>query len=267
MLGALAYAEIENNVNNSTELQAIARHFIAQRDTSVAQSDLPNGLFLTCLEDSLAVQQLMIALNNQQVFGWKCLLPLDDGSIILAPLLSKPRLSTQTCKAYAHNNQVRVEPEIAFVFAQDLLARGGYSDEQIDNVVGKAHMALELIQNRFSDDYQPTHFEKLADGLFNQGIVIGPEINKADAFTAAQIELTITQKGHSHKQMGTHPCGFAQAPLYWAVNYLTQLGVDIKAGQVFITGSYCGVIDLDTDINTVISYAGLGEFNITFSAR
>lgn len=254
-------------MDNSTHIQAIARHFIAQRDTAGAQSDLPTGLSLTCLEESLAVQQLMIALNNHQVFGWKCLLPLDDGSIILAPLLSKPHSFTQTCQLYTQNNKARVEPEIAFVFAQDLLARGCYSDEQIDNAVGKAHMALELIQNRFSDDYQPTHFEKLADGLFNQGIVIGPEINKADAFTAAQIELSITQNAHSNTQVGKHPCGLAQAPLYWAVNYLTQLGVDIKAGQVFITGSYCGVIDLDTDTNTAISYAGLGEFNITFSAR
>ncbi|MEH6395827.1 fumarylacetoacetate hydrolase family protein [Pseudoalteromonas sp.] len=254
-------------MDNSTHIQAIARHFIAQRDTAGAQSDLPTGLSLTCLEESLGVQQFMVALNNHQVFGWKCLLPLDDGSIILAPLLSKPHSFTQTCQLYTQNNKARVEPEIAFVLGQDLPARESYSDEQINTAVGNTYMALELIQNRFTDDYQPTHFEKLADGLFNQGIVIGPEINKADAFTAEQIELSITQNAHSNTQVGKHPCGLAQAPLYWAVNYLTQLGVDIKAGQVFITGSYCGVLDLDTDTNTAISYTGLGEYSITFSAR
>ncbi|BDF94089.1 hydratase [Pseudoalteromonas sp. KAN5] len=267
MLGTVVQAQIENNVDNSTQLQTIARHLMVQRDSALPKSDLPAGLALKDSEESFAVQKLMIALNDQQVYGWKCLLPLDDGSIILAPLLSKPHALTQTCELYTQNNKARVEPEIAFVFGQDLLATENYSHEQVDAAIAKTHMALELIQNRFSDDYQPTHFEKLADGLFNQGIVIGPEINKADAFDAAQIELTIEQNEHRNTRTGKHPSGLAQAPVYWAVNYLAQLGIDIKAGQVFITGSYCGVIDLDTDSSCVISYAGLGEYSITFTAR
>ncbi|MBB1299738.1 2-keto-4-pentenoate hydratase [Pseudoalteromonas sp. SR44-8] len=255
----------EVSVDSSTKLKTIAAHLFAQRTSAAPQSDLPPQLALTSTEDSLAVQQLMIALNKGQVFGWKCLLPLDNGAIILAPILKPPQSFAQICTLYTEQNKARIEPEIAFVFAQNMPKQASYSEAEIDHAVSDTHMALELIQNRFSTAYQANHFAKLADGLSNQGVLLGPKINKQAAYDAAHITIAITQNNRCHSYLGKHPCGLAQTPIYWAVNYLAKCGITLAAGQILITGSYCGVIELDTDVDTEIDYAGLGKYTVKFS--
>ena len=64
-----------------------------------------------------------------------------------------------------------------------------------------------------------------------------------------------------------HPAELAQLPLYWAVNYLSAKGINLKAGQVFITGSYCGVVELNTDQLTTVSYEDLGSVSTTFLSK
>ncbi|TMN74112.1 2-keto-4-pentenoate hydratase [Pseudoalteromonas sp. S1727] len=253
-------------MEKSNQLKEIAAHLFAQRGARPPISDLPNSLKLASQEESLLVQQQMIALNHQQVFGWKCLLPLKGGEIILAPILRQPQGLQRPCQLKVENNTALVEPEIAFVLGQDLPENVEYNRIEIDNAVSATYMALELIQERFSCHYQASHFEKLADGLSNQGLLIGPEIAKEKAYQASEIAIAVTQGTQQITKPGKHPCRYPQEPLYWAVNYLSALGVRLKAGQVFITGSYCGVLNVATDIDTHIEYAGLGDYTIKFAS-
>nr|WP_206018108.1 MULTISPECIES: 2-keto-4-pentenoate hydratase [unclassified Pseudoalteromonas] len=257
----------EINVNNSIQLKLVATHFLTQREENPAVSDLPKELILDSVDDALEVQKLMIYLNNQTVYGWKCMLPLDDGSIILAPLFHAPIESTESCSLYTKNNKAVIEPEIAFVLDKDLDGNKTYTNEDVDAAFGKAHLALELIQNRFSQGYEATFIEKLADGLFNQGVYLGPEIDKVKAYDASAVNIDIKQDEQELNLAGKHPGGLAQSPLYWAINFLSSKGITLKAGQVFITGSYCGVVELNTNEKTHIAYENLGAFNVTFLAR
>ncbi|MBH0001504.1 2-keto-4-pentenoate hydratase [Pseudoalteromonas sp. SWYJZ12] len=254
-------------MNNSIQLKLIATHLLAQREENPARSNFPKELVLDTTDDAIEVQKLMIYLNEQTVYGWKCMLPLDDGSIILAPLLHAPIKQAENCPLYTTNNKALIEPEIAFILQSDLPSNKIYKNEDVDTAFASAHLALELIQKRFDEDTPSTHIEKLADGLSNQGVYLGPQIDKAKAYNASTVNINVKQTELELNLAGVHPAKLAQLPLYWAVNYLSAKGINLKAGQVFITGSYCGVVELNTDQLTTVSYEDLGSVSTTFLSK
>lgn len=252
-------------VDNSILLEHIAKHLLNKREQGIAIPDLSSDITLNSIDDVLAVQKLMIKLNNQKVYGWKCMLPSGDGTIILAPLLHAPVKSMGRCALFTKNNKALIEPEIAFVLNKDLASYEEYKNEDIDNAIGSAHLALELIQNRFPEGYQATHYEKLADGLSNQGVYLGPKVDVKKAYESSDINIDVKQGEDLQSYAGKHPAGLPQLPLYWAINFLTENGFELKAGHIFITGSYNGLMQLDINKKTSIKYEGLGEITVEFS--
>ena len=226
------------------------------------------------LDDALAIQESMIEIRADRVGGWKCLLPLAENKFIVAPIFADNVQQGEVCELFADTGSVsgkevvRVEPEIAFVLAKPLPANSnGYSKAQINDAIGSCHMALELIQSRFADDSGAEFYEVLADCLANQGLFLGPEIEKDKAFTAAKVEVAITQAGKVQALSGTHPNALAQNPVYWLSDTMTKRGVSFEAGEAIITGSYCGVVELDFDELTTVAYDGIGEYQVTFTQK
>jgi len=250
------------------QLTDIAAYLLSRRECGNGTSDLPEGHTLESIEDVLAIQKLMIKLNGETVYGWKCMLPSSNGVITLAPLLHKPIKGTDTCLINSENCQALIEPEIAFVLNKDLSALKPYTNEQIDNAIGSAHLALELIENRFSKQYEATQFEKLADGLSNQGVYIGPEISQKKAYESNNITLTVDQEAdNSFNVTGQHPGKLPQLPLYWAINFLSANGFKLEKNQVFITGSYNGLMEVEMNKPIQITYEGLGKIHVKFEKK
>ena len=46
---------------------------------------------------------------------------------------------------------------------------------------------------------------------------------------------------------------------------MTRPGVNFQAGEAIITGSFCGVVEVEFDKLTVVNYDGLGEFQVVFN--
>ncbi|MGF1840681.1 2-keto-4-pentenoate hydratase [Vibrio atlanticus] len=222
----------------------------------------------TSLDDALAIQAAMVDLNRSKVGGWKCLLPLSEEKLIVAPIFEDSVQFGSECEAFSDNGVVRIEPEIAFVLAKPLPANSnGYTEEQVNEAIGSCRMALELIQSRFADDSGVEFYEVLADGLANQGLFLGPELSKESAFAAANFEIAITQDEKVQAFTGKHPNSLPQTPIYWLINTMTQRGVSFEAGEAIITGSYCGVVEVEFDQLTTVRYDELGEYEVIFKQK
>ncbi len=224
------------------------------------------------MEDALQIQSSMIDQYSEKhsgkVGGWKCLLPLADDQFVVAPIFSDCIQRGDNCELLADNNVARIEPEIAFVLSKGLPANPeGYSEAQINEAIGSCHMALELMQERFADDSGADFYEKLADCLVNQGMFIGSEIEREKAFAAANIDITVTQGEKIQTFAGKHPNASTHSPVYWLINYMTRRGVNFQAGEAIITGSFCGIVEVEFDKPTTVNYDGLGQYQVSFNAK
>ncbi len=258
---------LTNKLTVSDKLVGYAKHLLLQRGAAKPVAETSQTTAPDSLSEALTVQQIMAEMHQHPVVGWKCLTPRDDGSLIVAPLLGESVVEQTICPIAPVNNQALIEPEIAFVLAEDLPSGKVYSEAEIDKAVGETRMALELIQPRFTKDYPANHFERLADGLSNQGLYLGPEIEKYLAYSASNIALSLQQGEQQQNVVGEHPCDLPQNPLYWLVNHLSERGISLQAGQAIITGSYYGVVKMALDVPLKLEYGGLGRFDVTFIAR
>nr|WP_211092052.1 hydratase [Vibrio agarilyticus] len=257
------------------KFELAAKELLSRRVAGMKAPRLAENVRPASIEDALQIQAAMTQQRSDAIGGWKCLLPISEQQMIVAPIFSDTvkRLSdtekqSAECFMMADNDCVRIEPEIAFVLSQDLPASDvGYDESQINDAIGSCHMALELMQSRFADDSGAEFFERLADGLVNQGLFLGPQIDRAKAFAASQIEIDVIQGETTKSFAGHHPNGDPVAPIYWLINFMSRRGVSFKAGQAIITGSYCGIVEVAFDKEILICYQGLGEYRVTFKAE
>ncbi|USD68000.1 hydratase [Vibrio sp. SCSIO 43136] len=251
-----------------TEHQKAATELLKRRSAGTKAPRLAEEQRPQNIEDALNIQSSMIDLHSDKVGGWKCLLPLAEDKFIVAPIFADSVQQGDTCELFADNNLVRIEPEIAFVLKKPLVANPqGYSEDEINQAIGSCHMALELMQARFADDSGAEFLEKLADCLVNQGLYLGPEIEREKAFNASTIDITVSQESREQTFEGKHPNQLAQTPIYWLINYMTRRGVNFQAGEAIITGSYCGIVEVEFNQPTTITYQGVGKYQVTFSEK
>lgn len=251
---------------SSTECSQAATELLSYRVADASYQQLGVGIRPTSIDDALLIQKEM--LTRGPVGAWKALLPPADDQVIVAPIFADTINQGKQCLLFADNNLARIEPEIAFILGKDLPAKASaYSEAEIDDAVATCHMALELMQDRFIDNSAVTFYDKLADCLVNQGLFIGPEIDKEKAYQTSTINISIEQKGNKQTFAGKHPNLSPQKPLYWLINYMNKRGVDFTAGQAVITGSYAGIVELLFNSDTEIEYQGLGKYSVEFIKR
>ncbi|WP_428242849.1 hypothetical protein [Gynuella sp.] len=221
---------------------------------------LPETCRPHALDEALLIQEEVSRLHaaeGEEIAGWKCLLPSDD-KVVVAPIYQRLVHRSGTCSLAPINNAAAIEPELAFVFSETLAPRGtSYSEEEVCAAIGEVRMALELIRGRYSDPDSCQFPELLADGLFNQGLYLGPVVSESPAAFLIQVE-------YSHEDIrldGHHPNADARAPLTWLVNFLNERGHTIEAGQAVITGSYAGVINVPFTQITV-RYGDFGSMTV-----
>jgi len=209
---------------------------------------------------------------DDSIGGWKCLLPL-EGKWVVGPIYTRtidsiPPVSLWTT-ASPEGERARIEPELAFFFGKDLPPRAEpYSQAEVDAAIVRTHMALELIHGRYSDPSECEFPEMLADGLVNQGLFIGPEIDSVAAAGASGFTIQVRcDNGEGLERQGQHPNLNPRAPLYWLAEFLRSRSQGIVAGQAIITGSFAGVLEVPLDTEISIDYAGLGQMRVSFTTK
>ncbi len=265
---------------STTSLQQATAILAKRRQCGEVGALLDESLRPKSLNEAFALQQQVAIAMAEPIAGWKCLLPTPD-KIVVAPiyqstvgLFESNSQQHQHCALWpstvpASNGLARVEPELAFVLAKDLPPRPEpYSDAEIDAAIGATHLALELIQSRFNHDSGAGFFDQLADGLFNQGLFLGPKIKSIPGFDGREFLLQLTfSDGRVQSLSAVHPNQQPRAGLYWLVNFLSANNIALLAKQAVITGSYAGVLDLPFGEDIQYQYGDWGQFRLRFVTK
>lgn len=246
-------------------LQLQQRRTLGQPGDLLAEQHRP-----LLLADALAVQ-LQVAQQYSKVIGWKCGLPSRETNgqlkIVLGPLY-QAELHQGSCCALWPSAQglARVEPEYAYPLVVDVApGENSFGDDEVFALFGKPHLALELIQSRFQADSGAQYPDQLADGLFNQGLWLGPVLNGPEQ---ASFTLTLTPSEQTPvTHTARHPNDNPRAPLPWLVNFLRAQGVPLTAGQVIITGSFAGVLELPFGRYICWQFGEEPAFQLSFCPR
>lgn len=258
-------------MSNAQEAAAI---LVERRQTGTQGDRLPESCRPTDLDQALAIQaavtQSWCELTDDSIGGWKCLLPIGD-KLIIGPIYTRTIDSVAPVALWSKPGNpdiARIEPELAFFFGKDLPAREQpYTPADVDAAISRTHLALELINSRYSNPSDCTFPEMLADGLVNQGLFIGPQVDDELARNASEFTLNVRQNGELSTHQAKHPNTHPRAPLYWLAEFLRSQGQGIVAGQAVITGSFAGVLEVAMNADISLEYVGLGQLDVSFTAK
>lgn len=251
---------------------AAAKILVARRVSGEQGPRLPEACRPADIETALAIQEAVTALwcetQDDSVGAWKCLQPPPD-KLVVGPIYTSTINSIPPVAVWPKGARARIEPELAFFFGKDLPPRSEpYTPADVDAAIARTHLALELINSRYTEPDTAEFPEMLADGLVNQGLFIGPEVSAEKSRHADEIHIHIEcANGEISEHAGRHPNGNPRAPLYWLAEFLRSRGQGIQAGQAVITGSYAGVIEVPLNTNIKVYYTDLGMLEVSFTAK
>ncbi|HYD59539.1 MAG TPA: fumarylacetoacetate hydrolase family protein [Noviherbaspirillum sp.] len=251
---------------NTVAVQAAS--ILAKRRLSGERgSRLPESLRPLDVDAALAIQACVTEQLCERAGGWKCGLSAEN-PVVMAPIHAGTVHTGSPCPVWGEAGQVRVEPELAFLLGHDLPARDTpYTAADVDAAIARTHLALELIGSRYADPASASMAEHLADGLLNQGLLIGPEINPSSSALDRMAIRIHRQDGRETTLEGKHPNTDPRAPLYWLAEFLRSRGQGLQAGQAVITGSYAGSFELPLEQETTIQFGDLGRLAVRFTQK
>ncbi|WP_269532627.1 2-keto-4-pentenoate hydratase [Chitinimonas sp. BJYL2] len=244
-----------------------AQLLTARHQTGEQGPLLPDHCRPTDIADALAIQRAVADVLGDTIGGYKCGMPAAD-KLIIAPIYTRTIHRQSPCPVWARKGSLRIEPELAFVLGADLPPRNApYTATDVDAAIASTHLALELIDNRYDDTAIVDYLDKLADGLVNQGLLLGPKIDNRIGQSLEQVAVTL-QSGHAAQAFaGQHPAGLPRAPLYWLAEHLRSAGIGLKAGQAVITGSYAGAPTVCATASLRVQFGDIGEISVHFAQR
>jgi 2-keto-4-pentenoate hydratase len=249
---------------------AAAAILVARRGSGEQGPRLPASCRPADLDAALAIQAAATTQLGDRIAAWKCGLPA-AGHVVLAPIYAGTvhNDNNARCALWVRAGQARVEPELAFILGHDLPVRDApYTPAEVDAAITRTHLALELIDSRYNDAAELNFTDNLADGLLNQGLFIGPQVDAGKARAASAMPLSIScATGAASELAGRHPNDDPRVPLYWLAEYLRSTGRGLQAGQAVITGSYAGCIELPLEQKIAIRYGELGTLTVHFTRK
>jgi len=248
-----------------------AAHILLDRQQRGEQGDaLPASLRPDNLATAFAIQCEVSRLKDQPIAGWKCGMPAHD-KWVLAPIQASDvhGAGTQICPVRVRQGQIKVEPELAFILAHDLPARAAsYTPADVDAAVAKTRLALELIDSRYTLPEQLHFHDHFADGLFNQGLLLGPIIDPEVARHSKLMRIRLRIADQADLVLdGKHPAEQPRLPLYWLAEFLRSQGMGLQAGQAIITGSYAGSPQVPVDTDIQVQFGNIGSIQVRFERK
>ena len=253
---------------SEAEIDRAARHLVAARRAGKPGARLPESLRPIDLTDAISIQRRVQALLGVSTGGWKCSLPTPERAIACAPIFAPSIRRDSPCPMVAHGPSVKIEPEIAFVLGRDLPARGtAYSESEVRAAIAETRLVLELLDSRYADPASLPFAEILADQVNNQGLFVGPVIERGLGAPLEGFAIAVESNGRMlHSREGRHPDGHPLRPLVWLANHLAANDKGLAKGEIVTTGSYAGALEVPLAAPLSVRFGDLGEVLVTLIA-
>jgi len=253
-------------VTNSNQDSA-AQFLFAARERGIPGPRIPVEFRPASIDDALAIQARVTSLVGQPVGGYKCSVPTGPRPVSVAPIFAPTIAHASPYYVRGVDAIARIEPEIAFIMADDLPARANpYSEGEVRDAIKDVRLVLEILGPRYSEPASVTYPELLADGLANQGLLVGPVLLDPWNSNIETFPVSIrTANGVLRTYEGQHADQHPLRPLYWLANYLASGDTPLRAGMIVTTGSYCGAVDVPLDTPLTFAFGDLGTLSATLT--
>ncbi|MDE2516724.1 MAG: fumarylacetoacetate hydrolase family protein [Rhodospirillales bacterium] len=239
--------------------------FAAARRSGTRIAALPASCAPKTVAAAHAIQDETARLLGLSVAGWKVNAP-PGGDVTRGQILAGLIHANPARVPAASVPQCGIEGEVAFRIERALPARAAaYSAEEVADAV-IAMPAIEIVDSRFAAPDNAGALDKLADSISNGGFVAGSPLAHWRDLDLQRLGVTQRVNGAiTFSGTGTHPIGDAFAPMLALANLLRE-SCGLAAGQIVTTGSWTGVQYLRPGDRCAVSFTGLGDVALEFTA-
>lgn len=171
----------------------------------------------------------------------------------------------QTGRAIATGTlvQPRVEAELAFVLASDLPTTG-VTSEDVSAATDYVVAALEIVDSRISD-WKIGILDTVADNASSGRYVLGEVRFKPGQVDLKQIGMVLTKNGvEINRGRADAVLGDPAYAVAWLANAVGEFGVQLRAGEVILSGAMAAMIPVSAGETVVASFDQFGEVTATF---
>lgn len=156
----------------------------------------------------------------------------------------------------------KVEPELAFILNRDLAADA--TRAEVAAAVGSVHLAVEIIDSRVAD-WDIKLVDTVADNASCGAIILDRTPLEITDAELPEVSATMTIEGQeAGTGTGADVMGHPLAPLHWLAATLGEQGVPLKAGDIILTGSFCGAAPVIAGQRVEVDYGAYGQLSATF---
>ncbi len=223
------------------------------------------------IEDAYAIQSYNVSrkvTNGDKHLGWKIGLTSQAMQKVLGVnepdfghLLQSMRLQANTNLKESALISPRIEPEIAFILQSDL--RGpGVSKNDVLNATRYITPALEIIDSRIRN-WQVEISDTIADNASGAYYLLGKNQYPLEDLDLASIWLDFGVDGRIVSSAGASAVlGHPANAVAWLCNAIAPLGKNLLAGQVVMSGSLIGAIEMNRGHTFYANFTSLGTIDL-----
>jgi len=155
----------------------------------------------------------------------------------------------------------KVEPEIAFLIAEDLQGES-ITAEDVIRATKYIAPALEIIDSRYKD-FRFTLVDVVADNCSSAKFVVGSKWVSPSAIDLGNIGMVMSKNGEV-EQTGSSAAvlGHPATAIAWAVNELGARGKGFKKGDIILSGAMSEAIAFKQGDTVIAEFDGLGSVSM-----
>jgi 2-keto-4-pentenoate hydratase len=236
-------------------------------------SELPASCRPRTLKEAYAVQAAFVASVAIETAGWKIGCTSDAARAIIlkakGPFAGRvflPRCFASGTVIPNSSYPMRgIEGEFAFVLAKNLKPRTRpYTRAEISAAVADLHLAIEIIDSRYTDWLKVSLPELVADLGANGALIVGPPVSNWRQHDLVAVTVTMRSGGRIvGKGRGGDALGHPLDALRWlANNPATKDG--LCAGEIVSTGTCTGLHQAAPGDKVSCHFGPLGKVTFAF---